>query len=151
MHFHIIACRIDPTTGKTYSDSEIQIKSQAWSLKWEYRGRENETETRRKPRPRQKRVLVSYGRRCRRRCASGRCRNPLRRLFLHRRQRSDCAASGGRRQGGAGQRSHHDKRFCRMALDTNCDRQRGDTLFSPWFGRRPDKQLCVGTWRRKPH
>jgi hypothetical protein len=35
MHFHVIACRIDPTTGKTYSDSEIQIKCQAWSLKWE--------------------------------------------------------------------------------------------------------------------
>jgi hypothetical protein len=34
-HVHIIASRIDPETGKTYSDTDIRIKDQAWSLKWE--------------------------------------------------------------------------------------------------------------------
>ena len=34
-HLHIAASRVDPATGKTYSDGEILIKSQAWALKWE--------------------------------------------------------------------------------------------------------------------
>jgi AAA domain-containing protein/relaxase-like protein len=34
-HVHIIASRIDPATGKTFSDTDIRLKDQAWSLKWE--------------------------------------------------------------------------------------------------------------------
>jgi len=34
-HLHIVASRIDPTTRRTFSDSEINLKSQAWALHWE--------------------------------------------------------------------------------------------------------------------
>lgn len=34
-HVHVIASRIDPLTGKTFSDTDIRLKDQAWSLKWE--------------------------------------------------------------------------------------------------------------------
>ena len=34
-HVHIVASRIDPETGKTYSEYEDQIKAQVWSIQWE--------------------------------------------------------------------------------------------------------------------
>jgi hypothetical protein len=34
-HVHIVASRIDPETGKTYSQDEERFKAQAWSVKWE--------------------------------------------------------------------------------------------------------------------
>lgn len=34
-HVHIIASRIDPDTGKTYSQHEDMWRAQAWALKWE--------------------------------------------------------------------------------------------------------------------
>jgi hypothetical protein len=34
-HVHIIASRIDPETGKTFSQEQFKIKSQTWALHWE--------------------------------------------------------------------------------------------------------------------
>jgi len=34
-HVHIVASRIDPETGKTYSDTRDQVAAQAWAIKWE--------------------------------------------------------------------------------------------------------------------
>ena len=34
-HLHIVASRIDPATGKTFSQENDFAKGQAWSLQWE--------------------------------------------------------------------------------------------------------------------
>ena len=34
-HIHIVASRIDPKTGKTFSEYDDQIKAQRWALRWE--------------------------------------------------------------------------------------------------------------------
>jgi Relaxase/Mobilisation nuclease domain len=34
-HIHIVASRIDPNTGKTYSEVDDYINAQRWALKWE--------------------------------------------------------------------------------------------------------------------
>jgi hypothetical protein len=48
-HMHIVASRIDPTTRKTFSDFEINTKSQAWGLQWEReRGQRSQNPNRQK-------------------------------------------------------------------------------------------------------
>jgi hypothetical protein len=48
-HMHVAASRIDPATRKTFSDFEINLKSQAWGLHWERdHGQRSQNENRQK-------------------------------------------------------------------------------------------------------